>query len=968
VSRKYSVLFVALALVAAMAAGAWATSIPSFSGADQTSQPGTMNIDVVGVQVDKATCSPDANTAGRKANGDSLTTIDPYTARPVWWSEDVTVNGVGPVVMPASEDANGVMAGSTVESPFGFVMSGEVELVGYAVTMHVPVTSQDAANADGLLFYLGRGVREVPMVFSGDSTDVRWGADPFEVSADFNLLGSTVFGTSNNSWFTDFSPSEDLRVDQTLKLTGTVCAGGECNTVFSERMAVWENDGTDRADSKICSGDLSMFFYVPCGDYVKDWQVYNRLNDTCWDDRNLMTVYPQDMVRYSNNVVGTHELHVGPYVVETYAGYPSTTGRVDFLVERILNQSGASVMADLRVEADGTTYFNWLPAGQWAYGETQFRNITVADLSPVDTAYLDFQEWDVNRTDAYGNTWYTWTYTTDPAATNYRDAKGQTITAAGKYLDLAPGFARYYMYSADETEEIELCFVDADAREDLCQATTIEPQLWFNAEWCASENHSVSGCGMNNECGQCFSAVVMSADENVRADLAGWTGIEAPEFTAENTACGSCEGEMIQRLDENNYLHEPFASLNACEGSTVCWGASLDVVICDPICDYDLKDIHLTRVTFKIAKNRICDPEVEANITAAIAKLGDDPANKPLNVAPADAILNPASVDATLGAGLDIVVILPDGTKANLVELAKANEYLDATLGYQGIKNYFEAWAQANMSVWEAWNKPSNTDDDEILVSCHVALVNGDAPEGQAAIQAKKGYFLIYTGKSAGTLANPLPGYLTYFALMTGFDPNCGAVTPTPIPEPELIVTSDPSGTSTAVDCATFTKESFSPEAWAAILDALEITNESAYTFSFSGVDCLSSDVAGLTAEQDVTFTVTYEDGIASASSAVTGRNVFVYSVTDAVYDLLPEVAEEVSIATEQTKTTVIAEGSEFDANEAVDALQVSFSLVSVTATANPTTTPSSGGGSGCTFGFAPLALLLLAPLALLKK
>jgi Synergist-CTERM protein sorting domain-containing protein len=359
---------------------------------------------------------------------------------------------------------------------------------------------------------------------------------------------------------------------------------------------------------------------------------------------------------------------------------------------------------------------------------------------------------------------------------------------------------------------------------------------------------------------------------------------------------------------------------------------------------------------------------VRANITAAVAKLGADPFNKPFNVAPADALLNPASVDATLGAGLDIVAVLPDGTSANLVELAKANEYLNATVGYQGIKNYFEVWAEQNMSVWEAWGN-STVDNREVFLSFHVAIVNGNAPEGQSAIQAKKGYFLIYAGDVNESLSNQVAGYRTFYALMSGY--KGGEPTPTPIPVPSMTIASTPAGTTEAATCSTFTKESFDADTWTAILAALEITDESAYTFSLSGVDCLDSTTSGLTAAQDVTFTVTYEDGVTAAGDAVTGRMVFVYNVTDSKYDMLPEVPSEVSIATEQTKNTVIAEGSKYDANEATDALKVGFSLVSVVATpvsATPTTAPSSGGGSGCSFGFAPLALVLLAPLALLKK
>ncbi len=936
-SRKYSVLFVALALVVAMAAGAWATSIPSFSGADQTSQPAVDNIDVVGVSLDE--------------DGKEFHT---FTAQPLWWSEDIEENGDGLYVVKRYD----LSAEGASHDFFGFAVSTDAIGLAYPVDFSGLADGfisdyEPNISADAALLYIGRGVRNVTGNFYFEGSN-----DPGDMlEATFKFLKGIVF----DSTMVPTAMVESVDAD-IFKLAGTVCAGGDCNTFFRDYIQVWSGDDTvtNSVAERFVSSDLNMFFYMPCGDYVKDWQVYNMYAYDCDSSspvaRSEEFVFPQDMVRYSNAIVGSHRLDVGPYVVEIYPDSSGNyDGNLDVLVERILNQSGTSVVADLRLPGSGETYFNWLPKGQVSYTEEGYRAIRANLVSGLDTAFLRFQEWDTDRTDGFGLTWYTWYDTTDPALTAYKDVQGVTISAGQDAIDLAPGFARYYVYSADETEEIEMCF-DEGGTEALCQATTIEPQLWWD-----------EGC-INNDCdwSDCFGAFPMMASEAVRSDLATWTGMTDPVFTAESTACGSCEGQIYQRTDVTT-LKEPFASLAQC--GDLCMGASLDVKISGEVsCAYDLEDIHLVRVSFKLAPQRICDPAVRADITAAVAKLGDDPFNKPANVAPADAFLNPASVDATLGNGLDIVVRdYTTGNWVNLVTLAKANDYIDAAVAYQGIKNYFEVWAWDNMSVWEAW-KSSTASENEVLLSFHVAVVNGDAPEGQAAIQAKKGYFLIYAGDANESLTNQVPAYLTYFGLMTNFDPNCGVVTPTPIPEPELIVTSDPSGTSTAVDCTTFTKESFSPEAWAAILEALEITNESAYTFSFSGVDCLSSDVAGLTAEQDVTFTVTYEDGIASAGTAVTGRNVFVYSVTDAVYDLLPEVAEEVSIATEQTKTTVIAEGSEFDANEAADALQVNFSLVSVTATANPTTTPSSGGGSGCSFGFAPLALLLLAPLALLKK
>ncbi len=928
-SRRYSVLFVALALVVAMAAGAWAWSIPTFSGADATNVANGTKIDAVGVSLDY--------------DGQEYGT---WTAEPRWASRDITAAATELVVLCNSTDVP--------ISEDGFVFAP-----GWGVGIPEFLTGATSVDSvDGLLVYAGRGVRNIPMAFQVGSGDA---AGDLVAGARFTVDAMT-FG-SGLPTFDVFSDDANPVADA-LGLAGTVCAGGECNSFVHTEMRVASRDQNGNAWANgFVSSDMGIFVYMPCGDFVKEWQVYNRrAYDLSWNPANAPrtaeAVFPQDMVRYSASVSGTHSLALGSYVVEVSA---DNAGRIhpDVLVERILNKTGASVQADLRQPADGTTYFNWLPIGEGWRGQTAFRGLS-ADVTVRgnDTAYLQFQEWDTNRTTASGYTWYSWFKTTDRVTDqgSYKDVDGVAINGALS-VDLAPGFARYYIASADTSKTLEMCFNGSG--EAVCQATTIDPQIWAHPNVCINSG--------DFDFSDCFGVMVMSADEAVRTDLATWTGITAPVYTTESTACGTCAGQITMRTDVNTFL-EPFTTLAAADGATVCLGASMDVVINNAVCSYNLEDLHLVRVTFKVAPQRICDTTVRANVAAAMAKLGD-PVNKPLDVAPADAFLNPVSVDSTLGDGVDIVVVLPDGTSANLVDLAKANDYVDATVAHQGIKNYFELWAWQNESVWEAWTGNAANNDNEALLSFHVAVVNGNAPDGESAIQAKKGYFLIYAGDVNESLTNQVAGYLTYFALMTGY--NGSEPTPTPTPAPSMTVTSTPAGTTAAATCSTFTKESFSSEAWTAILAALGVTDESAYTFAFSGVECLTSDVAGLTAGQSVAYTVTYDDGIASAADTASGRMVFVYNVTDSKYDVLPEVATEVSIATEQTKNAAVAEGSEYDANVATDALQVGFSLVSAVATpvtATPTTAPSSGGGSGCSFGFAPLALVLLAPLALLKK
>lgn len=953
-SRKYSVLFVALAFVVAMAAGAWAWSIPTFSGADATNVANGTNIDVVGVSLDK--------------DGKECKT---WMATKVFWSSDITNNGVGSrllvaVVSNDSGDSTNFLSDDLVV----IAMRGYTGVNAFT-GLGDPTPSRDIyaaasrdAGPDGALFYLGRGVRQLPFTFatSVDSKDTppEVGGLSFRLTQGgvFNSSMTTTFGVFNGS--TAGAPFAQWS-DDIFELGGTVCAGGKCETFFRDVMQVWSGDLTATPSTawRLVSNDLNFFYYMPCGDFVKDWQVYDyygyqpthaAVGPALRYPSVNQTVFPQDMVRYGD-VEGTQSLKLGYYVVNVTnneAGIP------DVIVERVLNQTGASVSADLRLPADGTRYFNWKALGQSQYNENGYRDIR-ADVRDAnqgsDTAYLRYQEWDDNRTDAFGYTWYTWYGTTD-GTTAYDDVDLVDFPQ-GEPLDLAPGFARYYVYSADETSAIEMCFKNDG--EAICQETTIVPQIWTaDGNWCIS--HDVNSA-------DCFMVWTESADAAVLADVAGWTGITTPGMTVDTDACGTCAGQMHLRTDVNTAL-APFNTL----GGTVCLGASLDVSIQGAVCGYDLKDVHFARVLIELAPDRVCDATAKANITAAVNKLAD-PVNKPLNVCPADAFLNPVSVDSTLTYGLDVVAIAGDGTSKNLVDLAKANDFVAAAELNQGIKNYFSVRATQQESVWEAWND-SRAEGYEVLLSFYVAIVNGDAPAGQDAIQAKKGYFLIYAGDANESLTNQVPGYLTYFALMTGYTEN--PVTPTPTPAPVLTVTADPAITTSAVvECATdFDKALFTEAAWTEILSTLGIAaaDEANYTFSYTGSACEEDTVAGLTAGQDVTFTLSYDDGLAAA--ATTAKVPFVYNTSEAKYDVIA-AASETSIATAQTKVWTIAEGSVYDQEVNVAGeLKVGFHLVAVTATpvTTPTTAPSSGGGSGCSFGFAPLALLLLAPLALLRK
>jgi Synergist-CTERM protein sorting domain-containing protein len=393
----------------------------------------------------------------------------------------------------------------------------------------------------------------------------------------------------------------------------------------------------------------------------------------------------------------------------------------------------------------------------------------------------------------------------------------------------------------------------------------------------------------------------------------------------------------------------------------------------DQVCCNDAKTAIRNKLDLLGAK-RVCSEP------GTVSYRGDgDTEDRPIgdfaNLAPVDAFLSEGGGDL-----LQLIFMGRNGVPYDLVKIA--NDYFEgdsANYPWLGAKNFFRVWPQTlvsgdvtdddydreMLSVKEAW-----LGGEQLEFSFYAVFVGADPAPGGDYVVARSGYFVIYTGAPdpQNDETRMIDGKV---AVVCNWD---GGVSPTPPPAktPEIVsITSDPQGSVTDVACVSddeLTKDSFSDAAWTSILTALSISDEDDYLYDVTCKDC-DDYVVSLDAGLSLDVKVTYEEG-EPAPAAGTYRSVFVKDVANSLYDVL--AAEELAIAVEKDVQGVIFEGGDYDADASDDTLKAGFCLLQVVATPKtdtPTTTPSGdGGSSGCSFGFAPLALLLLAPLALLRK
>ncbi|WP_300525917.1 Synerg-CTERM sorting domain-containing protein [Aminiphilus sp.] len=241
-----------------------------------------------------------------------------------------------------------------------------------------------------------------------------------------------------------------------------------------------------------------------------------------------------------------------------------------------------------------------------------------------------------------------------------------------------------------------------------------------------------------------------------------------------------------------------------------------------------------------------------------------------------------------------------------------------------GLKNFFRFWPSSgkDMSVKDAWAA-----DEEMELAFYVVFADGVPADGEY-VKALDGYFVIYDGVADKIITDPL-------ALMTPWS----TITPTPA-----------EGVAYKGLVEPFTQEALSDEEKAAAEEKLP---EGKVCSSTLGADTVAGDLA---------------DGGTSAVVEVTAYSS--YSViamkTDGTWEALalPTASDFALAAVDEYE---IADGGDYDLSDEAGKVEFKVAVCKLADAPTPTT-GGGGGGGGCNAGFAPLALLLLAPLAVLLK
>lgn|GEM_PF-3533681 len=245
----------------------------------------------------------------------------------------------------------------------------------------------------------------------------------------------------------------------------------------------------------------------------------------------------------------------------------------------------------------------------------------------------------------------------------------------------------------------------------------------------------------------------------------------------------------------------------------------------------------------------------------------------------------------------------------------------------QGIKNFFHLWPSQDKtySVKAAWAA-----DKELELTFYAVFVDGVPADGNY-VKAQDGYFVIFDGTADHMISDPL-------GLMTPWSAE-PTITPTPA-----------EGVAYKGLVEPFTQEALSDEEKAAAEEKLP---EGKVCSSTLGADTVAGDLA---------------DGGTSAVVEVTAYSS--YSViamkTDGTWEALalPTASDFALAAVDEYE---IADGGDYDLSDEAGKVEFKVAVCKLADAPTPTT-GGGGGGGGCNAGFAPLALLLLAPLAVLLK
>lgn len=861
-----------------------------------------------------------------------------------------------------------------------------------------PLLSVDAA---GFLEALSQDV--APTESSADLFFIRSG----QAARGIGLRIDAPAGGTNTAFdflYDNFAMSGGAEVtlagDVALNLEwGKPCCPVICESLYHDVALIETN-----VPANLSSHDI--YVYVPCCKVEKRWQVMP------YDKR----VHFEDMVLYSASFVGNVELDLGPYVIET----PSVWGNMntdldaftsmDYVAERLTNHSPYGMVAksvapgytwgydpimettvsfdvDQRTVAldpkisfitnsnDGLSDANMFKSRRLLTGfET--------NLATLTTGYYQYILYTDDDDDHYHNLHQG----VNQGGEWYRFGVYPSVFASIQAYNLDPGLTQYVGFlpqrsnilnlvqNADNSITAQMAFAlkkhdGSEVLEGLCESTDIYPQYWWERGTCVPADGYLHDT-------TCWSFTPMYFDSLVESNYLASLDITLPDvgyfYTGEAMCtCGTPEWTVVQ----DPYYPDFFANVN----NKYCMSVSFDMAYPDACWTGSFEVLPL-KVEVFMEEGQVCSDLTKAAIRKDLAAMQEytsatcstDMANR----GPIDAFF-----DNTDGQTISPFFRGYDGAWYDLVALAKQS-VADSNKPWLGAKNFFRVWPQSELTGTTYAAGDSQTLPDQMMsvedawlagkqleFSFYAIFVAKNKPAGGSAVVAKDGYFIIYTGDTVAH-SGQRRAITGDVVMATEYTPAPITPTVTVTPTPVVVVTP---GAATYVDATEWNFDLISTDlctiadsVYAGLFGTGYVANSAQLK---SAAAILSVDVTGIVSGDLVNYTV---NATLPAASAGKVNALLFLALNKTTGKWCTGDTASTAIAAAAAATGKVREGGDydFDAVETTEKSCVAAIVVEASVT-SPTVTPTSGGGGssgGCNAGLAPMALVLLAPLAFFLK
>jgi len=890
------------------------------------------------------------NFAGVTDNADVV--FGYYTGGTSAANQDVVVNyffatdGVPQVVIPVSNDNWGSVSRVHVIScdanKLGNADAWKTALSGDFMLMRAQVTATNTAPG-----------REQKIRFHMPVVGTAVDAIDYTLTLAGGAASDFDFGAKDVKTLNFVLDTSVLSKEVTIRWNA--CCPVTCSQVFKDVLRIsWDGKsaGVGVADSAdVASVDIYAAIVadedLDCGT-EKAWQLLPATYNTV-STPYMTFAHKDDLVIWGEKKGknwgewGTHELDLGPFVVEMDRPVAGVSKIHDWVAEAVWNKTAYLMSADTGVGSDGL-YHSWFVAQEQS-GYNLGKVLAAADVNwatftvvPTPAAAQPYQhigkvDWDTAWVKPVVSFYSSYDATGAAVATDFstplfsKDITPKHVAFFGYPLsgDTKSFKMNYKAYKSPAVKGT--CMVDGwnnvstwtEVTPVFCETTKIDPQVFYPSE-------CLGGAAVKDPCSnKIFTFRARTIHANVKAKVATVVAVSSDllfdvcEEGCKPTAKTECSVAITDpcstaKIAKTGKLTVSFTSNDKLAPKTAIAPYRVGVV-------FNRNDNFFT-----------VNSTIKTALDTAFGELPE------VDSGPVDALLGQLTVASYTDAS---------GTNKNdLAELALASGTK------QGLRNYFRLFPETDktMSVKAAWAA-----DKSMELSFYVVFVDGIPADGKY-VKAQNGYFVVYDGKHDYNFVN-------FFAMLT----KCGT-TPTPttpvveVKSGDITASLDVTVAPASVDVCSTTK-----------LDDL-FKGVTGYQTGSAKINAVKvSKSLDITPKSgDTTVQVTINGTITDDSGNNLYKALFL-AWNGTSWCAGDTAAKALAIATADASVSgLVKEGGSFDLKPGAGiTCKVILAEVLGQKTVTPTVTPtggSSSSGGGCNVGLAPLALVLLAPLALFLK